>query len=324
MTRRRFGGSNPPTRPAAGGQTDQSAVHREGSEDPRPVLVAVDDATADRDVLDWAAAEAVARRCPLRIVHVFTWPIRVDSFGAVSTQFGDPGAIAAGDRVLARAAWRARLVAPELSVTTYLQSGAPVPAICREGRNDALIVFGRDQPTGLVRWLGGSRTQHIARLATCPVAVVGFSHDVRPSPSAARVVVGIGKPGDSSTLLDFALRAARRRRVGVSVLHALSARGRSAAGRLGDEPIDVALARCRRIDAAVSVCRAAYPDVDVRQRLIHGPAGPALVAESAGAALLVVGSPAHGPLRGALLGSTSKTVLSSAHCPVAVVKRRST
>lgn len=52
----------------------------------------------------------------------------------------------------------------------------------------------------------------------------------------------------------------------------------------------------------------------------EGPAGNVLVAESKGAALLVVGTRGHGALTGALLGSTSDYCLRHAHCPVVVVR----
>ena len=49
-----------------------------------------------------------------------------------------------------------------------------------------------------------------------------------------------------------------------------------------------------------------YPDVDVVTRLVAGRPVPALVEESAGATLLVVGSHGHGWFAGMLLGSVSQ------------------
>ena len=62
------------------------------------------------------------------------------------------------------------------------------------------------------------------------------------------------------------------------------------------------------------------PDVDVRQLVVHSHPGRALIAASAGAELVVVGSRGRGSFRSILLGSVSHAVLHHAHGPVAVVR----
>ena len=62
-----------------------------------------------------------------------------------------------------------------------------------------------------------------------------------------------------------------------------------------------------------------YPDVDVQEQLVRGPAVQSLVAASAAAAMVVVGTHGHGPAMGALLGSVSNGVLHKAKVPVVVV-----
>ena len=68
--------------------------------------------------------------------------------------------------------------------------------------------------------------------------------------------------------------------------------------------------------------REKYPDVDVREHVIRALPAEALIGESEGADLLVVGSRGRGGFGGLLLGSVSHTVLQHAHCPVAVVRPR--
>jgi Dienelactone hydrolase family/Universal stress protein family len=63
-----------------------------------------------------------------------------------------------------------------------------------------------------------------------------------------------------------------------------------------------------------------YPDVDVVSRLVPRRPVLALVGESAGATLLVVGSYGHGWFAGMLLGSVSQAVLRHASVSVAVAR----
>jgi nucleotide-binding universal stress UspA family protein len=58
----------------------------------------------------------------------------------------------------------------------------------------------------------------------------------------------------------------------------------------------------------------------IELRLVHGRAQDVLVVESAGAALVVIGSRGRGCVRAALAGSVSQAVLQHAGCPVAVVR----
>jgi len=60
-------------------------------------------------------------------------------------------------------------------------------------------------------------------------------------------------------------------------------------------------------------------DVEVEHRIVEGTAAAALVEESRGADLLVVGSRGLGGFRGLLLGSVGQQVTHHAACPVVIV-----
>ena len=65
------------------------------------------------------------------------------------------------------------------------------------------------------------------------------------------------------------------------------------------------------------------PDVEVESKLTESDAGEALISESEGADLVVVGSHGRSGLRAAILGSISRHVVDHAHCPVVVVRPQS-
>jgi nucleotide-binding universal stress UspA family protein len=72
------------------------------------------------------------------------------------------------------------------------------------------------------------------------------------------------------------------------------------------------------LDAAVSSVASAYPGVSVDARVVNGHPAPTLVAASAHAELLVVGSRGHGQFVGMVLGSVSEHCVNNAACPVLV------
>ncbi|MGW7534965.1 universal stress protein [Amycolatopsis sp. NPDC054798] len=78
----------------------------------------------------------------------------------------------------------------------------------------------------------------------------------------------------------------------------------------------------RLLRRAADEARGAAPGVRVRMCLRLGHASGLLVAQSAQAGLIVLGSSGAGGVRGAVTGSVALRVAASAHCPVAVVRGR--
>jgi nucleotide-binding universal stress UspA family protein len=76
-------------------------------------------------------------------------------------------------------------------------------------------------------------------------------------------------------------------------------------------------------DAAIAEALGADRSIELEERLVEGDAGDALVSESAGADLVVVGSHGRTGIKAALLGSVSRHVVDRAACPVVVVKASS-
>ncbi len=81
-------------------------------------------------------------------------------------------------------------------------------------------------------------------------------------------------------------------------------------GTVLDEVIEGVLAENPQAAAAVTVTR----------HVVEGPAGPALLTQSDGATLLVVGARGRAAFPGMLLGSVAEYCVREAPCPVVVVR----
>lgn len=282
--------------------------------DPAPVVVGVDGSVSARDALDWAVAEAAARARPLSVVHACPPPIDSGPLGPLPQLAPRTGTTG----VLLAAARRARLVAPEVEVTTRLVFAGPTPAILAQRAE--LIVVGSRGLGGVRGALAGSVSVAVCAHATCPVVVVPPLRAVAPGPSRARVVVGVDGSDLSRSAIGFALRAAAQRGVGLTALHGWTPRPPADIDGLGDDWAASEAAERHTLDNALGRWRHRFPAVDIRPKLVADDPGHALAVESAGAVLVVVGSRGRGCMTGVLFGSVSHAVLRDAHSPIAVVR----
>ena len=313
----------PAAGPPVGMTTGRTSTANEGIDLPSrkeegTVLVAVDGNAQGWDALEWAAAEAAARECALRVVHVAnSSPPILGGYMGVFVGEWDSGVLEAAKCVLEEAVRRALAVAPGLSITSHLHEGSVASSVTLEGRCDALIVVGRGHKAGRLTTFARSVSMQVARHASTPVVVVELSAEPARGPSARRVVVSVECTTEPLAVLGFAFRAALRRGIGVTVLHASGSARRPAesvdgmSDRITPEWIDW--------HRALRFCRQTFPDVRVRQRFVEGPVVPALVAESEGAALLVVGSEERRGLQGLISETFGDHVSRLAHSPVAIV-----
>ena len=77
------------------------------------------------------------------------------------------------------------------------------------------------------------------------------------------------------------------------------------------------------LDPVTDALRAAFPSVEIRNRVVEGHPAEVLVEASRHAALLVVANRGHGAFAGMLLGSVSQHCVSHAHSPVLVYRTSS-
>jgi nucleotide-binding universal stress UspA family protein len=282
--------------------------------DRAPVVVAVADADPTDDAVEWAAAEAAARDVPLVVVHVEPTPALWSPVGPVALP--DEGRPTGRD-VLAAALGRAVAVAAESSPSGRLVRGAPVPALVELSRGAGLLVLGG---TGgeRARRHSWSLTGRVAARACCPVAVVRSRPRVPAGRARPRVVVGVDVSRGAPATLELAFRSADRRGVPLVAVHAWG----------GDVPADLEgvcgsaaageTAAREALDRALVPWRRRFGAVPVEARLRRAGPVTALLAESAGAALLVVGSRARvlGPPR----SPVGRTLLQRADAPTVVVR----
>lgn len=290
--------------------------------DPRNVsgsiVVAVNGSSSGWQALEWAAAEAAARRSSLRIIHVIAPPlVMFDPFLGASLAWCDPRPQQVIAAFLDHAIHRARLIAPDVTVSANLECGDPASAIRSAGRSDVLTVVGRGRRR---RFRRPSSSWRIARRGVGPVAIVNLDDRRTGGPSAGRVVLGVDGTGGPASAVEHAFLAASRRGVGLTVVHAwepwTDEHGtpgvRSARS---DEPRHVA-----EIEATLRMHEAAHPEVDVRCRFVRGSACQALVDESRAAALLVIGAQPYKPLYHALFSSLGHAAFRWAHSPIEIVR----
>jgi nucleotide-binding universal stress UspA family protein len=138
----------------------------------------------------------------------------------------------------------------------------------------------------------------------------------------ARVVTGFDGSASAKLAVAWAADEAQRLGLPLTVVYAAEYTG-LVGGPISTSPWvpGVSIDEAQRIASrGGQIARERQPDLHVDVHAVMGSAGTGLVAESDGAALLVVGSRGHGSLAGVLLGSVAANVAAHAACPVVVIR----
>jgi len=135
------------------------------------------------------------------------------------------------------------------------------------------------------------------------------------------IVVGYDGSASSRAALRYAVSQARLRNAPVRVLAVFDYNWRGARfGGAEELELTVRQRIQKMVDEAVTEMRMAAPGVNISGTAQLGSPGPALLAASRTAAVVVVGSRGHGGFGGLMLGSVGQHVATHAQCPVIVVR----
>lgn len=288
-----------------------------------PIVVGVDGSPESYEALYWAAGEAAARGCGLRLVHAAYLPTLTGDEARTLSTATNQALISAGRHVLAKAASALRQHSPSTPVTSEVLWGKPADVLAAQGADAAMLVVGDRGRGGFASLLLGSTSLRTAMRAPCPVAVV--RHGRQPEPAddigRGRVMVGVDGSARSAAAAVLAFEEAALHQAGVNAVHVTAAPPSevSATVRWGEQERTDGE---KLLDEATATARRAYPDVVVDYTVVIGNPAATLIDQCVGARLAVVGTRGRGGFTGLLLGSVSQTLLHHASCPVLVTGGR--
>lgn len=279
------------------------------------IVVGIDGTEKDTAAVQWAAADAAARRTPLHLLYAYPWLLSAREYGTPPPPDVLEDAATVLDPLVAAVQERH----PDLAVTTEVLMEQPSVALVRASEHAPIVVLGARGLGPIRRRFLGSTSQKVAAHASSTVVVVRTDEP----PSSGPVVVGVDPRSAPPQILQFAFEEAAGRGADLVVVHARrGAPPREAPP--GDGRAQEAVRRAASADATslatlVTEWRERFPDIEVEVREVDDHPVDALVDAAAGASLLVVGSRSEHGLARLRLGSVSRGVLYAA--PVVAVVR---
>jgi nucleotide-binding universal stress UspA family protein len=241
-------------------------------------------------------------------------------FVSSSSEPPDGGFEAAAERLLADARKRATSAGSGfVKVTSELVRGAPSSALLARAHDAELLVVGGRGPDGFAgfaeRSLGGALAAH----ASCPLVVVPSTAGCDLRPAVGRIVAGVDRSHPPTEAIRFAFESAARRQAALTAVWVWPS-PMWGYPRLVTGIDSVEAVERHHLLRSLEAERRRFPQVRFEVKLVrhHHHVGKALVEESEGAELLVLGR-GRGGLAELLPGSVTHVVLEHAKCPVAVV-----
>ncbi|MEV1063605.1 universal stress protein [Streptomyces sp. NPDC050263] len=298
------------------------------------ITVGLDGSPESLAAADWAAREATQREAPLRLLHAR------DSLRPLYTPF--MGASAPGV-IEAQRDWVAHLLReaqsrlterhPGLRITAQQAEDEAVPALLAAVEDTELLVLGSRGLGTVAGFLVGSVALAVVARAERPVVLVRAGEHAEgehlPDATGAAssttpyrdVVLGLDLEEPADAVVEFAFETARRRAVGLRVVHGWNPAAVYGYGAVLDSGLNAELAEEARhgLSDLLRPWNDKFPGVEVRAQAVIGSAGRHLVHASRDASLVVVGRKRNHALVGGRIGPVTHAVLQHASAPVAVV-----
>jgi len=205
-------------------------------------------------------------------------------------------------------------------VERVVHEGWPAQTLIHESRGADLLVIGRRGSGGFPGLLLGSVSMHSVAHAPCSVLVVPPGAP-QGTPGARRIVVGVDGSHGSQVALRLAVRAAELIDARLDVVTVWSYPNEQMEPSPVPREVLEEQAGERQREAVTHALGSTVPE-RVTMHLVQGHPAGALLEESAGADLLVVGSRGRGEIAGMLFGSVSLTCSEHAAVPVLVARER--
>ena len=282
---------------------------------PHGVMVGVDGTAASVHAVRYAAREAARLGEDVDVVHVV--PEYVPIAGLYPLVPDD--AAAAGSSIVDSTLKRAGRPVKAVTVTSHVDHGVVVPRLVAAGRQARVVVLGSDRRPVSVRLLTGNVSTGVA--ARCPAPVVSVPGDWGPEQDKGVVLAAVKHPRHADAVMAEAFEVARERGGRVVVLHAWQLPFPYDDNLRSDREAleDWRRALLDELHDLVAPWQDKFPEVDVTVVSEQAQAAHALVAASEQVDEVVLERRSHGVPAAAHLGSTGRTVLLHARCPVRVV-----
>jgi nucleotide-binding universal stress UspA family protein len=284
-----------------------------------PVLVGIDGSIDSMAAADAAASQARRRNVPLRLLY------GCSSHGPVNSE-AVPGSwerFESQREALERAVRRVRGTWPDLEIITDAPGGDLASNLVEQSRDATLVVVSARNAGGYDSLFGRWLSNRVVTHAHCPVIVVRRDCDTVIGRDGQRpVLIGIDGSEHCAAAVPFAFEEAMLRGVplwAVSV-HCVGPPSTSDFDDCSGYSASTAQARAAELIAeALADMADRYPEVEIIPEPMYAPdVAAALVAASAAADLVVVGSRGRSAFTSLVLGSVSQALVHQSRCPVLV------